>query len=86
MRARPPGRASRHHPAVQDPDPLNSYSLSANLSVPISDYILSLAPARKGTLAARESAVFARDAERVKVQTDARLAYYNWLRGVASWS
>lgn len=64
--------------------PLNSYSLSANLSVPISDYILSLAPARKGTLAARESAVFARDAERVKVQTDARLAYYNWLRGVAS--
>ncbi|MBZ5708148.1 TolC family protein [Nannocystis pusilla] len=64
--------------------PLNSYSLSANLSVPISDYILSLAPARKGTLAARDAATYARDAERVKVQTDARLAYYNWLRGVAS--
>jgi len=64
--------------------PLNSYSLSANLSVPISDYILSLAPARKGTLAAREAATYARDAERIKVQTDARLAYYNWLRGVAS--
>lgn len=64
--------------------PLNSYSLSANISVPISDYILSLAPARRGTLAARESAVLARDAERIKVQTDAKLAYYNWLRAVAS--
>jgi outer membrane protein len=64
--------------------PLNSYSLSASISVPISDYILSLAPARKGTLAARDAAVLARDAERVKVQTDARLAYYNWLRAVAS--
>ncbi len=64
--------------------PLNSYSLSANIAIPISDYILSLAPARKGTHAARESVVLARDAERVKIQTDARLSYFNWLRGVAS--
>jgi outer membrane protein len=64
--------------------PLNSYSLAANLSIPISDYILSLAPAKKGTIAARESATYARDAERVKVQTDARLAYFNWVRAVAA--
>lgn len=64
--------------------PLNSYSLQAQLAVPISDYILSLAPARKGSLAARESATLARDAERVKVETDARLAYFNWLRSVAA--
>lgn len=64
--------------------PLNSYSLQANLSIPISDYILSLAPAKKGTLAARESATLARDAERVKVETDARLSYYNWLRSVSA--
>ena len=64
--------------------PLNSYSLQANLALPISDYILSLAPAKKGTLAARESATLARDAERVKVETDARLAYYNWLRSVSA--
>ncbi|HEY0133668.1 MAG TPA: TolC family protein, partial [Nannocystis sp.] len=64
--------------------PLNSYSLSASIAVPISDYILSLAPARKGTHAARESVILARDAERIKIQTDARLAYFNWLRGVAS--
>lgn len=64
--------------------PLNAYSLSASLSVPISDYILSLAPAKKGTRAARESALLSHEAERIKVQTDARLAYFNWLRGVAS--
>ena len=64
--------------------PLNSYSLAASIAVPISDYILSLAPARKGTHAARESVMLARDAERIKIQTDARLAYFNWLRGVAS--
>lgn len=64
--------------------PLNSYSLTAQLSVPISDYILSLTPARKGPIAARESAELARDAERIKVQTDARLAYYNWLRSFAA--
>ncbi|MBK9753608.1 MAG: TolC family protein [Nannocystis sp.] len=64
--------------------PLNSYSLQAQLAIPISDYILSLAPARKGSLAARESATLARDAERVKVETDARLTYFNWLRSVAA--
>ncbi len=64
--------------------PLNSFSLSAQLSVPISDYILSLSPARKGPIAARESAEFARDAERIKVETDARLAYFNWLRAVTA--
>jgi len=64
--------------------PLNSFSLSAQLSIPISDYILSLSPARKGPIAARESAELARDAERIKVETDARLAYFNWLRAVTA--
>jgi outer membrane protein TolC len=64
--------------------PLNSFSLSAQLAIPISDYILSLSPARKGPIAARESAELARDAERIKVETDARLAYFNWLRAVTA--
>ncbi len=64
--------------------PLNAFSLSAQLSIPISDYILSLSPARKGPIAARESAELARDAERIKVETDARLAYFNWLRAVTA--
>ena len=64
--------------------PLNSFSLQAQLAIPISDYILSLSPARRGPLAARESAELARDAERIKVETDARLAYFNWLRSVTA--
>jgi len=64
--------------------PLNSFSLQAQLAIPISDYILSLSPARRGPIAARESAELARDAERIKVETDARLAYFNWLRSVTA--
>lgn len=64
--------------------PLNSFSLQGQLSVPISDYILSLTPAKRGVTAARESAEAARDAERIKVETDARLSYYNWIRAVAA--
>jgi outer membrane protein TolC len=64
--------------------PLNSYSLQAQLAVPISDYILSLLPAKRGSETRRDAVALARDAERVKVETDARLAYYNWLRTVAA--
>ncbi len=64
--------------------PLNSFSLQGNLSIPISDYILSLTPAKRGVQAARQSAEAARDAERIKVETDARLTYYNWIRTIAA--
>lgn len=64
--------------------PLNAYSLQAQLALPISDYILSLLPAKRGSEARRDAVALARDAERVKVETDARLAYYNWLRSVAA--
>ncbi len=64
--------------------PLNAYSLQAQLAVPISDYILSLLPAKRGSEARRDAVALARDAERIKVETDARLAYYNWLRTVAA--
>lgn len=63
--------------------PLNSYSLQATLAVPISDYVLSLSPARKGSIATKEATKLARDAERIKVEADAQIAYYNWLRSVA---
>jgi outer membrane protein TolC len=64
--------------------PLNAYSLQAQLSIPLSDYVLSLVPARKGSQTRMDAVALARDAERVKVETDARLAYYNWLRSVAA--
>jgi outer membrane protein len=64
--------------------PLNSYSLSAALSVPLSDYILSLVPARRSSQAGVEAARLARAAEVIKVEADARIAYYNWLRTIAA--
>jgi len=63
--------------------PLNSFSLEAKLAVPISDYILSLVPARRGSIATRRAAELAHKASTIKAQTDAQLAYYNWLRSVA---
>ncbi len=63
--------------------PLNSFSLEAKLAVPISDYILSLTPARRGSIATRKASELAYQASVIKAQTDARLAYYNWLRSVA---
>ncbi|MGB1275028.1 MAG: TolC family protein, partial [Nannocystaceae bacterium] len=49
--------------------PLNSFSLEAKLSVPISDYILSLMPARRGSIATRKAAEYAHQASTVKAQT-----------------
>lgn len=64
--------------------PLNSYSLQAQLSIPLSDYVLSLTPARRSSKATKEAARLAREAEIIKVEVDARMAYYNWLRTIAS--
>ncbi len=64
--------------------PLNSWSLQAKLAVPISDYVLSLLPARRGSIAQKEAAQLAHNAEIVKVETDARLAYYDWVRASAA--
>jgi outer membrane protein TolC len=65
-------------------NPLNQFSLQASLGVPFSDYILSLGPARKGSVARMKAAQYARDAERLQVEADARQAYYGWLAAVAS--
>ncbi len=64
--------------------PLNSWSLQAKLAVPLSDYALSLLPARRGSVAQKEAAQLAHDAEVIKVETDARLAYYDWVRASAA--
>ncbi len=63
--------------------PLNQVSFHGNLSIPLSDYVFSLVSARKGAIAERESASIARDAEVLKVKSDARIAYYNWVKAVA---
>lgn len=63
--------------------PLNNYSLQASLQVPILDYALRLLPAKRGAEAETKSAMLQRDAEKVKVELDARVAYYDWVRAIA---
>ncbi|TPV94367.1 MAG: hypothetical protein B7733_15635 [Myxococcales bacterium FL481] len=63
--------------------PVNNYSLQAALSVPFSEYAMRLLPAKRGSESELGAAELRRDAEQVRVQLDAQLAYYDWLRAVA---
>ena len=65
------------------PQVLDNYSLQAKLSVPISDYVLRIVRGLRAARLSREAAGFAEQAERAKVEVDARVAYYNWVRAVA---
>jgi outer membrane protein len=66
-------------PVVQD-----NYTLSAALGVPISDYALRLSKTMAATRANERATQLNKQAEELKVATDARIAYYNWVRGVAA--
>jgi outer membrane protein TolC len=63
--------------------PQNNYSLQAALTVPILDYALRLMPAKRGAEQRTEAAIQQREAEKVKVELEARVAYYDWIRSVA---
>ena len=63
--------------------PQNNYVLQARLSVPLSDYVLRVSDASGATKASRESARLEVAAEKLKVANDARILYFNWLRGWA---
>ncbi len=62
--------------------PANNYSLVANLSVPLSDYVLRLSSASAAAKANAKAVRASRRAERRKVQADGVTAYYNWVRGL----
>ena len=68
---------------VQDP-PLNAFTLQAQIGVPISDYIARLPTAKKAGKAQIQAAEYASTAENLTIQRDARSAYYDWTRAVAS--
>jgi len=68
---------------VEDP-PLNSISLQAQLGVPISDYIARLPTAKKAGKAQIRAAEYATTAETLTTQVNARSAYYDWVRAIAS--
>ncbi len=59
---------------------LNQYTLQATLTVPVSDYILRLSTALSGASKNKESAQFNERAERLLVQTEAKIAYYTWVK------
>ncbi|HVW26743.1 MAG TPA: TolC family protein [Polyangiaceae bacterium] len=63
--------------------PDNNYALVARLSVPLSDYVLRISDASDATKASREGSRLDVLAERLKVASDARILYFNWLRGWA---
>jgi len=63
--------------------PRNTYSIDATLSVPFSDYVLALAPARKGARADEKAARLRKDAEVQTADVNARIAYYDWVRAQA---
>jgi outer membrane protein len=67
---------------VSFPTYTNTYSLSASLSVPLSDYVLRMADSIRGTRLNRESAQLNVRAERAKVEGDARVAFFNWARAL----
>ncbi len=63
--------------------PLNNWSIQGTLSVPLSDYLISLVPAKKAAESSVEAAEIAEKAEKYKVETDTKIAYYNWVRARA---
>ncbi|MGB1699180.1 MAG: TolC family protein [Nannocystaceae bacterium] len=63
--------------------PLNQYSLNATLGLPVSDWILRVIPSLSAGKAGSRAAEYQRDAEIRTVATDAKIAYYGWLRARA---
>lgn len=61
----------------------NNYSVVGRLNIPLSDYILRLSDAAASSSASKESARLALEAEKAKVDADARTLYFNWLRARA---
>ena len=67
--------------SIQFPDPLlNSYSLGADLSVPVSDYLLRFPQLKAAASAGEKVAAFAEQASELGAANDARIYYYEWVR------
>lgn len=63
--------------------PLNNFNLQAKLTLPVTDYILRLKPALRGSQAERKAAQGRRAAEIEQIDLQARLGYYEYVRIVA---
>jgi outer membrane protein TolC len=66
------------------PQVLNQYLLQANLTVPLSDYVLSTSKAYAATKTSKKAAELNVRASRLQAAADARVAYYSWVRAKLS--
>jgi len=62
--------------------PQNNYTLTATLSVPVTD-LLGLVSARRSSAADIDVATFKKREEAARVATNARIAFYDWVRSKA---
>jgi len=72
--------AGRPLSSMSFPQILNQYYLQAGLVVPVSDYFLRIHHGRAAAERATESARLNARATRLATATNARLAYYSWVR------
>ncbi|HVU03941.1 MAG TPA: TolC family protein [Polyangiaceae bacterium] len=61
----------------------NNYSVGGRLSIPLSDYVLRISDAAASSKAGKEAARLNVEAQKLKVDSDARVLYFNWLRARA---
>ncbi|WP_437290793.1 TolC family protein [Sorangium sp. So ce406] len=59
---------------------LNSYSLTANLAVPISDYVLRISQGYAAASHAETAKKLELQAESLQAAADAKIAFFNWVR------
>ena len=71
-------------PAFSFPVLLNSYSLTASISVPISDYVLRISQGYASASHAESAKRLELEAEGLTVAADAKVAFYNWVRAKGS--
>ena len=60
--------------------PLDNYALSANLTVPFTEYLLRVVTALRGAGDNEEAAALTERATRVGAAANAKLTYYDWVR------
>ena len=59
--------------------PLQQSRLTAHLTVPLRDYALKIKPARSGAVARTHEKLLSREAEKIEVALQGRLAFYDWV-------
>jgi outer membrane protein TolC len=66
--------------AATFPQPTVNHYLNAGLTVPLTDYLLRLVQALRGASTSREAALLEERAARITSASNAKLAYYDWVR------